>query len=173
MPSLANRDVPHADFAALVCHASEEHVRVLIYNFRSEPLRAGMRLWRLRPGTYDVRCGPSEGGEGLYRWAPPRSFSLADRAGPCELVIPPRREFAVDLRLVSPAELPSALPDPALGPPDVTVSEGRIEVTVHNLGSAPARDLCVALLDAEGREIARLACDLPACAGLLPSTVGV
>jgi hypothetical protein len=147
-------DVPQRDFAALVVHASSDHLRVWIYNFASQKTRMGMRLWQLHPGRYEVNCGPLGSGKAYRRncrWQHPSAFTVRHRADTCWVDVPPRQEFAVDLRLTRRIERDSVLPDPAIAERDLVISrhaDGKavLSVTVHNLGSVAVPDLQVVLV---------------------------
>lgn len=176
LPTMAvTWDFPHRDFAALVVYASEEHLRVWIYNFAPRAESVGIRLWQLRPGRYEVHGGLLGKGEGLDRacnWRPATNFLLRERAGVFRLNVPSRREFAVDFRLQEPIELPAVLPDPAIRASDVRLArstQGKTDVTAtaYNLGSTSVPRLTVSLIGSvEGRrrELARRTIGpLPAC----------
>ncbi len=167
-------DVPHASFAALVLHASTEHLRVRLYNFRNAAMQAGMRLWHLVPGRYVVRRGIAGAGPREIQWSAVDSFTLEARADPCRLTIPPRRDMLVDLRLEKRIIHEPVLPDPAIAPNDVTrETGGAIRVTVHNLGSTPVTDLIVAIRSTTA-EVARGSIPvLPACRDLTVSTASI
>jgi hypothetical protein len=178
-------DFPRPDFAALVVYASEDHLRVWIYNFGPRTERVGMRLWQLRPGEYEVNRGLIGAGDGLkrnYRWQPTTSFVLRHRADVFRLEVPSRRELAVDLRLQEAIDRSPVLSDPAIADRDVRMtktSDGKLEVTatVHNLGNVPVQDLTVDLVvNGEGRRggIVRQRIGLlPACKELRAGTAEV
>ncbi len=166
-------DVHGVDLAALVTHASPTHIGVRAYNFRPEPLRAGMRCWSLVPGTYEVRVNARAGlggaaGENGER--PPSRFALRARADACTVELPPGVECEIDVRCLQEAPRPAVLPDPAIARRDVVRTPGGgVSVTVHNLGSEKVTGLIVALR-AGARELARSTLDLPAYASLVPAT---
>ena len=182
---------PHRDFAAIVPYTSEDCLRVWIYNFAEKTTRIGMRLWRLRPGEYEVRSGQIGKGKGYlreYQWSKPSSFIVRHKADVYWIDVPAQREFAVDLRLLKPladsgvpARGPWGLPDPAISERDISVAknaDGKITVTatVHNLGNAAVKNLLVALVrgdQGEYSEIARQTVDLPGCKDFRPSRIDV
>ena len=174
-------ELPHADLAAVVMRSSGEHLQVRAYNFRRDVMRAGMRLWRLRPGEYAVRRGPVLG-TGTYGWGEPETFTLPDRAGLYHALLPARKDCIIDFRLIKAFDRPLILPDPACAPRDVAII-GRpggmadLAFTVHNLGSARVKGLKIALVDdAESGRVVRVSKNidvLPACKDLRPSAVVV
>ncbi len=177
-------EVPHRDFAAIVPYTSEDCLRVWIYNFSGETTRMRMRLWRLRPGKYEARSGLIGEGQGYSRecqWSEASSFVVRHKADVYWFVVPSRREFAVELRLVEPLNDSRVLPDPAIADRDISVSknaDGKITVTatVHNLGNAAVKNLVVALVQGDQggySEIARQRVDLPGCKDLRPSRLDV
>ncbi len=177
-------EVPHRDFAAIVPYASEDCLRVRIYNFADETTRFGMRVWRLRPGRYEVRNGLIEKGQGYLRecrWGQPSSFVVRHKADVYWVDVPAQQEFAVELRLVEPFAESGVPADPAIAERDIAVTknaDGKITLTatVHNLGSAAVKNLVVALVRGDHggySEIARRTVHLPGCKDLRPSRISV
>lgn len=142
-------DTPTTDFAALVLHSSTERVRVWLYNFDEKPMPVGLKLWRLRPGSYILNQGEQVAGEApgirRYAWEKPTTVKITHRADGPTVTVPPGRVWAVDLRLEQPISVPKSAPDLAIGPNDVVQSGNRISVTVHNVGSAASGPFTVRL----------------------------
>jgi hypothetical protein len=171
-------DAPRPDFAALVEHASREHLRVLVYNVGAEPMTVGMRLWQLAPGTCAVRRGTvvrQEGAAVRCRWAPDEERRHRCRGWAHPFELPSRTEEIIDFRLLVRDPLPDALPDLALSPADVARGpDGGLVVAVHNLSTEGAPPAAVALEDASGRTIAETRTGpVPGTSEFLPSTVTV
>lgn len=186
MPTMAvTWDVPHADFSALVVDASPKELCVWLYNHRPEPMKVGMWLWQLLPGEYEVRYGPIQRNT-LKTYQKPihkiERFTLHERAGRYELDIPSRRETIIKFQLVNALKRRESLPDLAICKDDITILEANeklatLKLTVHNLGSTPARELLVVVVSGskgKKRILARNVIDiLPESRDLQPSTVSI
>lgn len=147
-------DVPDTDFAALVVASTEKRLRTWVYSFHDRPVRMGLRLWRLTPGRYAAAHGEIMKGETTnlrYGWGPVEEFLYRRRLDTYYVEVPPRKAYCIDLRLTEPIDVPEAAPDAAIAGRDVVRQDGgRIEVTVHSVGSEPVRELVVALEAADG-----------------------
>jgi len=178
-------DLPHVDFSALVVGASPKELRVWLYNHRPENMKVGMRLWQLLPGKYEVRYGPIQretSKNPQNSKSTIEKFILKERAGRYELDVPSRREIAIKFQLVNVLKHQEPLPDPAVCKDDITILKANekhaaLKLTVHNLGSAPARKLPVVVMSGpqgKTRVIARTVIDvLPESKDLQPSTVSI
>ncbi len=118
MPAMAvTWEVPDPHFAALVVASTDRRLRVWVYSFHDEPIRVGMRIWRLTPGRYAATHGeilPGETTNRRYGWCDPESFTYRRPLDTYRVNIPPRRPYCVDLRLVEPVDVPATAPDPAI-----------------------------------------------------------
>jgi len=184
MPTMAvTWDVPHADFSALVVGATPKELCVWIYNHRPENMKVGMRLWQLLPGEYKVRHGPIQRNTSKKIQESKSTvgkFILKGRAGRYELEVPSRRETIIKFQLVHALKRRELLPDPAICADDITILKtneklATLKLTVHNLGSTPARELLVVVVSGsqgEKRVLARTVIDIiPESRDLQPSTV--
>lgn len=146
--------VPDTDFAAVVTHATEQRLRVWLYNFHQETTRMGMRVWRLQPGNYVVTQGEILHGERpfqhRYGWAPPWPVTVAHRGDVIWVDVPAGVAYAVDIRLREPRPTPATAPDLAIAPRDISIERAdakrsNVLVMVHNIGNDTAREFRVAL----------------------------
>lgn len=142
-------DTPSTDFAALLVVATEERIRIWLYQFEDEPMPIGLQLWRLKPGRYDLLQGEQHPGEHEYQhryaWRPAETFTLQRRAEGPTVVVPPGKVWVVDLRLVEPLTVPAASPDLAIAPRDITKENDELAVRIHNIGNAGSLPTKVAL----------------------------
>jgi hypothetical protein len=149
-------DVPDTNFAALVVAGSQQRLRTWVYSFHDQPVRMGMRLWRLTPGRYAAAHGGIMKGESTnlrYRWSPTEEFTYRRRLDTYYVEVPPRKPYCIDLRLIEPIAVPQTAPDPAIAARDVILdSDGRVKVTAHNVGSEPINGLAVALDAGDGKD---------------------
>ena len=148
-------------------------------------MKAGMRLWQLLPGEYQVRHGPIQRNTSkkLPKSKPTiERFTLHERAGRYELDIPSRREIVIDFQLVNALKRQESLPDPAICADDITIVDtnekhATLKLTVHNMGSAPVRELPVVIISGmqgKKRVLARTVIDLlPESRYLQPSKVSI
>lgn len=136
-------DTPSMNFAALVTQATQERVRVWLYNFEDDPMPVGLRLWRLRPGHYLLNQGEQVEGERptirRYRWEPSTTVKILRRAEGPTVTVPSGKVWCVDLRLDEPVAVPDRAPDLAIATRDVTRTAGGLRVTVHNIGNEDAQ----------------------------------
>ena len=162
-PSIAVswEEVETADLARLVSSADATNLTVNLYNFRPQPIDAVLRLWRLQSGAYELSMGPDADDDGrIDAAAASRRQVHLGRFATIPLTIAPRCNTALRVRLLGePADV-KPLPDLAISKADVcSAGNGAVAVTVHNIGAAAARDVRVALADAEGHIVDRATID--------------
>lgn len=87
------------DFAALVERNEEDALQVRLYSFRDSPQTLGLRLWRLKPGSYELTLRPPHGGGA----GESRQVTVRARADVVDVVVPGRQEHVVEMRLVKAA----------------------------------------------------------------------
>jgi hypothetical protein len=155
LPTMAvTWEVPDPNFAALVVASTPDRLRVWVYSFHDEPIRMGMRIWRLTPGTYVASHGEIMKGESTnlrYGWRPEEAFTYRRRLDTYHVEVPPRKAYCVDLRLLRPIEVPETAPDLAIADRDVvSAGPGMIQATVHSVGSGSASNVLVALEAGDG-----------------------
>ncbi len=147
------------EFAAVVQEASGSYLRVVLYNMSGQDKQAAIVPWILQTGAeYVFRAGPSRdpetGGEKLPEQAVVR---IANSGQDVSFLLPARTPFVVELERKAGVAQRGLTPDVALSAEDMFFNPPyrRVEVTVHNIGSEPARDVLVVLLS-EGQEIGRV-----------------
>jgi hypothetical protein len=149
-PTLAvTYDTPDLNFASVVTETTPCRLRVWIYNFNDEPMPIGLRPWQLLPGVYVLNAGHPVPGEkpvqNRYTWTSPVEVVHKHPGTPVWIDVPPHKEWVVDFRLRRAIDRPDRLPDLAVARRDVRVNDGRVSVTVHNIGSAQAAAFDVAV----------------------------
>ncbi len=150
------------DLARLVSYADEKSLLVNLYNFRERPIEATMRLWRLAKGRYRVTIGSDDNDDGVIEslfkvaFTPQNPDTLElGRFARLPITAPPRKNIAIKIEQIEPLPEPEMLPDLAVSARDVhRKADDTIEVTVHNIGPAPAKDVQVDIVDAGGRVLA-------------------
>jgi hypothetical protein len=148
-------------------------------------MKVGMRLWQLLPGEYEVQYGPIQretSKKNQNSKSATETFILKERAGRYELDVPSRRETVIKFQLVNTLKHREPLPDPAVCKDDITILKANeklatLKLTIHNLGSAPARKLPVVVAShSQGKQriLARSVIDiLPESRDLQSSTVSI
>ncbi|MGQ9651331.1 MAG: hypothetical protein ACUVXJ_14575, partial [Phycisphaerae bacterium] len=135
-------DTPDLNFAAVVTETTAQRLRVMFYNFNAEPMRVGLRPWRLTPGIYVLNAGRPVPGEydfqKRYTWTGSTEVEHLHRGTPIWVEVPSHKEWVVDLRLRKTIERPAVLPDLAIASRDIQVKDGKVVVRVHNIGGAAA-----------------------------------
>lgn len=143
------------DYAALVLRNRRDGVKVLVYSFASKPLTGSMRLWALAHGQYHLTAGPDADGDfQADKIEIDKSVELA-RADALPLTISPKTVTVVTLdqqRALGPI---FARADLAITRREVTLRDGVLSGTAHNLGSADVDDVVLAVVARDGRTIAR------------------
>jgi hypothetical protein len=150
-------DNPDPDIARLAGYADEKTTRLNFYNFKDTVQNIGMRLYRVKKGSYRLRAvedandnGSIDAGEALMK---DESVKM-NRFSMLKCEIPPRRNIVVEIVLEKEMKREARLPDLALDPDrDISGSEGMLAVKVHNIGDAAARDVIVEVLDEKGNVI--------------------
>jgi hypothetical protein len=151
LPTMAvTWDVPDANFAAMVVAGTDVRLRTWVYSFHDEPVRMGLRIWRLTPGVYTAVHGEIMPGEGRgnlrYGWSDPSDFIFRRRLDTCYVTVPPRKPYCIDLRLVRPIDVPAMAADAAIADRDVAMqSPGTLTAVVHNVGNETMNDVSVVL----------------------------
>ncbi len=146
-------DNPDPDLARLVSYGDARSVRANLFNFKADPLKVSMRLWRIRDGSYRLRMGTDRDDDGFIDRGAPilRDERLRlGRFAEVPLVVPPLSNVVVEIELVRGTTPSGTRPDLAVDPlRGIREENGTLLVTVHNIGSAPARRIAVDVLDGD------------------------
>jgi hypothetical protein len=145
------------DYAAAVLVNRPDRLRALVYNFREEPMTGAMRVWRLRHGRYEVTVGPdADGDHAMDEATSTRALELAkaDRV-PVELA--PRSVTVMEAQQVEALDSIFTRADLAVAGRETAVNDGSVQAVLHNIGSAPAEDVVVAVLGPAGEQLGRAA----------------
>jgi len=151
-----------ADLARLVSYADDREIRVSLYNFTNEPAVASIRTWRLGSGLYEINMGPDTNDDGMIddntgsrtgdqRTKQPRELR---RFSTLPVTVPPG-QYVLSVRQIKAISEPEALPDLAVSQRSLRAhGNDTVNITVHNIGAAPARNVTVELVDRNGRVVA-------------------
>jgi len=145
------------DFAALVLKATSNFMKVLVYSFEPAERTVRLRLWKLEPGTYRVRVGADRDGDGGFDLdASEQIVTIDERGTAIDAKLAGRRQLLIEITQTEKGtSRPRHLADLALTEADVIVQpaeprageEAALRVTIHNIGSAPAQNVAVALIE--------------------------
>ncbi|MHB9027281.1 MAG: LamG-like jellyroll fold domain-containing protein [Candidatus Latescibacterota bacterium] len=139
------------DLARWITHADTSSFECRMYSFDPLQRKVSFRLFRLRPGTYEVKL--SEDLNGTAGRALFTGDFVLSRFEPFSVLVPPAKPVMLTIRLVEP-EGGGLLPDLALAGYDCIRGKDRLWVRVSNLGGAPSGKSALRLYDGNGREIA-------------------
>ena len=161
------------DLSRFVVEDTRQRLKVLLYSFHEVTQDVVMRVWRLDHGRYRVRAGvDTQGQEEIGDVLLDREMELA-RYVPVLVRVPPRRVVVVTAEQLEPLDDIRLRPDLAMGPADLRVADGTLEITVHNIGGANAPPSRVHLLAGDEVLAERPVPALPAPIDLVPKTATV
>jgi hypothetical protein len=146
------------DYAALVRTCRPDRFFALLYNFTTEPLEGSLRLWNAEHGRYQMTTGVDTDGDDIIDrgQTPPRQIEVV-RGAPIAIALPPRQVAVIELVREERLDPLPLRADLALASREITVgADGLVEGVAHNIGSAAAPAVVVALVDAEGRRHGRV-----------------
>ncbi|MGC9319046.1 MAG: CARDB domain-containing protein [Armatimonadota bacterium] len=125
------------DYAALILDARPDHLKALVHSFHERPTPMTMRVWRLPHGRYEVTVGvDSDGDDQPDAQVRTEEQELWRYDGAVQFDARPGETLVIELRLLEQLEDIRERPDLALRPEDVTVEDGALTVTVHNVGGS-------------------------------------
>jgi hypothetical protein len=140
--------------AILVSDPQPNRMTIRAFNLETRPVDVQMTAWGVDPGSWRVTqavddAGAPASGSGAVS----REVAL-ERTTTLALRFPPRATSRVTLELITPGTPYWSRPDLGIDPQDVTVTDLRVSVVVHSLGSVPAPPTTVAVLNAAGLIVA-------------------
>jgi len=127
-------------FAALLLRFTTKDLKLLLYSFEDRPVDFSLRPWRLQvKGTYSLRWGTdADGDDAIDRLLGENEGVLEHRGGPVTISLPPKQVVVVEMKQTKPGAPLGQLPDLAVAPDDISYADGKLTVTVHNVGAADA-----------------------------------
>jgi hypothetical protein len=155
----------------LIPEATPDHVKIIVYNLDSVPVKTLMTGWEVDPGQWEITQGTQIAGKeetllGVRRWT-----AEFERSRDLALTFAPHTTTVVELKLVSKGVPYWSRPDLGIGADDVKVEGHSMKVTLHSLGAVDAPASNVLLRDRTGKVIATAqAAPLKAPVDLLPKT---
>ncbi|MFC1736171.1 CARDB domain-containing protein [Candidatus Hydrogenedentota bacterium] len=126
------------NIAFMCLEASKTAGKVILFNFNDNPEPVNMKLWRLEVGgKYEVVYGAdTTDDDEINDELGKLSFRLAHRGDPFSITIPARQAVVVEVKQTKPGRgMPERIVDLAMSPEDIKYEDGKLSVTVHNIGN--------------------------------------
>ena len=157
--------------AILVPEATPVHLKIIVYNLESVPVKAQMIGWEIDPGKWEI----TQGTRGDAETDPVENVSTRsesfERSTSLDFTFAPRTTTVLELKLVEKGVPYWSRPDLGIGVDDVKVDGNRMRVTVHSLGSVDAPASRVVLRDHAAKVLTSAkAAPLKAPLDLVPKT---
>lgn len=134
----------------LVSYSTPEEIRMEVYNVENFDIEAEITGWDVTNGDWEITQEIDSGGNLAEVSATEVQFGIMKKI---PLKFAPKKSTVIKLKLVKKGSDNNFLPDPAIGKEDVIFSEGKISITVHNLGSADAENIAVEISDKKGNSV--------------------
>jgi hypothetical protein len=155
----------------LVPEATPDHLKIIVYNLESTPVKAQMTGWEIDPGKWEI----GQGTRGNTDTDPVVNVSKRtenfERSTSLEFTFPPHTTTVLELKIVEKGVPYWSRTDLGISADEVVVKDNRMNVTVHSLGAVDAPASKVVLRDRSGKVLATASADpLKAPLDLLPKT---
>ncbi|HEY0311193.1 MAG TPA: LamG-like jellyroll fold domain-containing protein [Allosphingosinicella sp.] len=141
--------------AILLPGATPDRFKVIAYNVSDRPQRAVMTGWNVTAGSWRMTSGVDSNGDDKADAPVDARTVPLERSASVEVVFAPHQTTVLEFALQRPTVPVEQRPDLGIGPDDVAVRGGRIEVVVHSLGAVAAPGGTVTVEDSSGRILAR------------------
>lgn len=143
------------DFAALVLEQGKDRLKVVMVNLRDKPRDGAFLVWQLDHGRYELKVGPDANDDGeIDTVESAKTLELA-RMDRVPVQLPPRKPMIYELRQIEKLDDLYSRADLAMSADDVVKNGDKLKVTVHNIGSKPAKKIVVAATDVNGKVLAK------------------
>jgi hypothetical protein len=155
----------------LVPEATPDHVKIIVYNLDSVPVKTLMTGWEIDPGEWEITQGIGRSSDDMTITASKKWTAEFERSRDVALTFAPRTTTIVELRLVKKGVPYWSRPDLGIDSGDVKVEGRTMKVMVHSLGAVDAPGAKVILRDRMGKVLASAdAAPLKAPLDLYPKT---
>lgn len=142
------------DVAALVTSNRVDGLAMRFFPFTQKPHAVQLRLWRLHPGTYQLKIMSDQNDDGQGEEQLSQETIEVIRGQYIDFTLPPGQCSVLTLTPISIHEPDFTLPDPAISLDTIEVVYARhLVVKVHNLGSTAATDVMVRVRDARSGKV--------------------
>jgi len=155
----------------LVPVATPDHLKIIVYNMDTIPVKAQMTGWEIDPGKWEI----TQSTRGNAESDPVTNLNTRsdnfERSTSLDFTFAPHVTTVLELKLVEKGVPYWSRPDLGIGADDVKVEGNQMKVTVHSLGAVDAPASKVVLRDRTGKVLATAhAAALKAPLDLLPKT---
>lgn len=131
-------------------------------------------MWQLEPGKYELKIGPDANDDGTMDSVTTTQTLDLKRMIAVPVTLPSRRAMIYEFHQLKKYMPLRERPDVAISPDDVRHDGTNINVKVHNIGAAEAKNIVVALRDKNGKVLAsKVLSTLAAPLDLIPKTATV
>ncbi|MHC4569579.1 MAG: CARDB domain-containing protein, partial [Planctomycetota bacterium] len=124
--------------AFLCLHSGQNKAKVLFYNFNDAPEQVNIRLWRLQVGaTYRAKVANDANSDGeSEKVLDEFDYRHKHRGDAISFNVPAQRPVLLSVvQTSSGGGIPRRVIDLAMGPQDIRYEEGKLYVTIHNIGN--------------------------------------
>jgi len=143
------------EYGALVVKNRRDGMKALLYNFATGAKAGALRVWALEHGEYRVVVGVDQDGDGKIDRVTKETTLELVRADRVALDLAPQAVTVVEITQVRKLEPIFSRADLAIAAREVEIQGDVLSGTVHNIGSADAAEVEVAVVNAEGKAVAR------------------
>ncbi|MGD0095899.1 MAG: LamG-like jellyroll fold domain-containing protein [Terracidiphilus sp.] len=155
----------------LVPEATPDHLKIIVYNLETVPVKTQMIGWEIDPGKWSI----TQGTRGNAETDPIENVSKRtesfERSTGLDFTFAPRTTTVLELNLVEKGVPYWSRPDLGISADDISIMGNEMKVTVHSLGGVDAPASKVVLRDSSGKVLATAsAAPLKAPIDLLPKT---
>lgn len=169
-------------FAAAVLATDPQGLRLVYHSLSEDDREVGLSPWKLQTGAeYKLTWGPDADNDGkMDKKAGSKTFAFPQIGTLVRFPAPSRKSVVVEINQVkAPAREAELLADPGLSARDLKIANGKLKVSIHNVGAAEAKDVVVAAYLGDpaqgGKEIGRETIEVlpPISMELMPSIITV
>ncbi|MCE5252452.1 hypothetical protein LLG96_19800 [bacterium] len=137
------------EVARIILKADDTSLEAVCYSFDNRTRSLAMRLCRIQDGRYRIGLyrdpdGTGKAGEAI--WKIEQQLSRFDVV---TLPVPPHTPLVIRVEQIERVDRPAELPDLAVDTRDISRTESKVTVIVHNLGNSAAKNVLVRLLTGE------------------------
>lgn len=162
------------EFAALVLDQGVKRLKLTMFNLRETPRKGTLRVWQLEPGQYELKIGPDANDDSVMDSVASTQILDLKRMSAVPVSLPSRCAMIYEFRQLKKYAPLRERSDVAISPADIRHDDTKINVTVHNIGGAEAKNITVALVDQNGKILtSKVLSTLAAPLDLLPKTATV